>query len=155
MAPPSKPAGSGRAVPKRGPKKAILTTAEAIKIHAAAIDGLASAIAAKGGTHPLSEVSFTFHNLPPLTVAQILAALRGFFNMSPDDKLNGDDKVADLNRGGPAFFVSGYEDLDNLPPFRSRGLSLTAEDIANVVTVKQLVGVILWGLAHAQKAGDS
>ncbi|TPI54206.1 hypothetical protein FJ420_30620 [Mesorhizobium sp. B3-1-3] len=155
MARPSKPTGVDRNVTKRPTKKSVLSTAEAIKIHAGAVDRLASAIAARSANFSLSDVSFALHALPPLTVSQILDALHPFFGLAPDDKLSGDQKVADLYRGGPAFFVSGFEDLDNLKPFRQRGLSLTAEDIANVVTIKQLVGVILWGLHQARKAGDS
>ncbi|MDX8541534.1 hypothetical protein RFM23_28315 [Mesorhizobium abyssinicae] len=128
-----------------------LTMAEAIKFHANAIDRLAEAISSKSSTNSFETLSFALKHLAPLTVGEILEQLCGFFNVK---KLTGDENITDLERGGPAFFVSGYEDLDNIKAFRQRGLSLRPEDIANVSKIKQLVGVILWGLDQARKAGS-
>jgi hypothetical protein len=42
-----------------------------------------------------------------------------------------------------------WEDIDDCPAFRERGLMLGPDDLRYASTVAQLVGVIAWGLKNA------
>jgi hypothetical protein len=139
--------------PKRQREDSLLVHARAISELAAAIREHAEAIAStKPGratvladdAAPAADVA-----LPPLSAGQIRGGIEAVFQINRD--LSDDDEINAILEGGPARLVSMWEDFDNYPAFRQRGLAIGPNDLRFVKTVKELVGVIAWGLKNALK----
>lgn len=129
----------------------LLVHARAISELAAAIRQHAEAVAStKTGRAVLESVETaiaTGARLPPLSRADILAGIKAVFNTTAE--LKDDDEVYALIPGGPARFVAMWEDFDNYPAFRSRGLAIGPNDLRFVKFIGELIGVIAWGLRNA------
>lgn len=85
--------------------------------------------------------------LRPLSRGEILNGIKAVFNTNHD--LKDDDEINALIPGGPGRLVAMWEDFDNHPPFRQRGLAIGPNDLRFVKYVKELIGVIAWGLKMA------
>jgi hypothetical protein len=143
---------------KKGPKKSRQTRKDSLLVHAQAISELAAAIrqhaaaisSTKDGQADLvanDAVTASRVTLPPLSAAQILDGIKGVFNAKHD--LKEDDDLNALLPGGPARLVAMWQDIDDYPAFRQRGLAIGPNDLRYVQTVKDLVGIIAWGLRNA------
>jgi hypothetical protein len=136
--------------PKQLRQDPLLVHAQAISELAAAIRQHAEAIGARAGPAALptlDAVAVSDVALRPLSRAEILNGIKAVFNTSQD--LKDDDEINALIPGGPARLVAMWEDFDNHPPFRQRGLAIGPNDLRYVKYVKELIGVIAWGLKVA------
>jgi hypothetical protein len=147
-----------KTVAKKGPKSPRQPRKDSLLVHAQAISELAAAIrqhaeaiaATRAGQAPVAadDAATGAHvTAPPLSAAQILDGIKAVFNTNRD--LKDDDDINALLPGGPARLVAMWEDFDNFPAFRQRGLAIGPNDLRFVKTVKELVGVIAWGLRNA------
>lgn len=132
--------------------------ADSLLVHAQAISELAAAIrqhaeaaaSTRGGRAVLETVDTgiaTGARLRPLSRADILAGIKAILNTTTE--LKDDDEVYPLIPGGPARLVAMWEDFDNYPAFRSRGLAIGPNDLRFVKFIGELIGVIAWGLRNA------
>ena len=124
--------------------QAISELAAAIRRHA---DAMASTRGGQAAAASADAVMVSDVTLPPLTRAQILSGFEAVFNSA--HHLNDDDEINAILPGGPARLVAMWEEFDNYPEFRRRGLAIGPNDLRYVKFVKELVGVIAWGLRNA------
>ncbi|MET4358335.1 hypothetical protein ABIC08_008312 [Bradyrhizobium sp. RT9b] len=149
-----------KAAVKKAPKKPRQPRKDSLLVHAEAISELAAAIrqhaeaisAAKGGQAQADVVAddatvASRVTLPPLSADQIKEGIEGVFNTKR--VLKDDDDLNALIPGDPARLVAMWQDIDDYPAFRQRGLALGPNDLRYVKTVKDLVGIIAWGLRNA------
>jgi hypothetical protein len=83
-------------------------------------------------------------NASCLSHGQIMSEIRGFVASH-----GGEPGV--ITEVSPIYFVAtnlvaAWEDLDNIPRFRSCGLTLGPNDLRFVTTVGELAGVIMWNM---------
>ncbi|WOH67853.1 hypothetical protein [Bradyrhizobium sp. BWA-3-5] len=79
-------------------------------------------------------------------MTQILDGIKAVFNTNRN--LKDDDEINDLLPEGTARLVAMWEDFDDYPAFRQRGLAIGPNDLRFVKTVKELVGVVAWRLRN-------
>jgi hypothetical protein len=136
--------------PRQPRQDPLLVHAQAISELAAAIRQHADAIAARAGpAAPASVDTVTVSDVAvrPLSRGEILDGIKAVFNTHQD--LKDDDEINALIPGGPGRLVAMWEDFDNYPLFRQRGLAIGPNDLRFVKYVKELIGVIAWGLKMA------
>jgi hypothetical protein len=124
--------------------------AQAVSDLASAIREHANALAARGGAAGFATEGVALEarvTARPLSRDEILKGIEAVFNTGKT--LKDDDEINELLPGGPGRVVSMWEEFDNYPAFRERGLAIGPNDLRFVKTVKELVGVIAWGLKMA------
>jgi hypothetical protein len=141
------PSGQGRGTVQDSLQvhaQAISDLAAAIRQHAAAVAGAVSPPPSPegSGVQTLSRAT-----LPPLSRAEILSGIEAVFHTNRT--LGDDDEINTLFPGDPGKLVSMWEEFDNYPAFRQRGLAIGPNDLRFVKYVKELIGVIAWGLKNA------
>jgi len=146
-----------KAKAKKAPLRPRPTRQDPLLVHAQAISALAAAIrqhgeaiaATKGAAALTSHAAIMVSDvaLRPLSRDEILNGIKAVFNTNHD--LKDDDEINALIPGGPGRLVAMWEDFDNHPPFRQRGLAIGPNDLRFVKYVKELIGVIAWGLKMA------
>lgn len=110
----------------------------AIRAHANASAALAKALS--------QNIDFVSRlHSPPLTGQQIYAELNGYFGRH----VNPNDDLTEIVQGGPGAIVAMWRTLDNWPAFRMRGLRIGPNDLRYVTTVRELEGIVAWGLLKA------
>ncbi len=135
---------------------------DAINAHASAILELADAIresspAMFGGgfesvvptTRVLSKIASMSAKLSPLSHGEVLREIGKCFKM--DDTPEDATPLTHIGVGGPAMIVTMLEAIEDWPPFRSRGLNLSPNDLRHIDNCGELAQVISWGLRNAAK----
>lgn len=135
---------SARAKRDTGLAESIGRLADAISAHANAIERLAQTSPRRSTLDEL---------IPTLQARQIRSErvssdtiLKGLKIFFKTEVLSPADEIGTLSAGGPAYLASNYKRLNHL--FKDYGLSLSEDDLADVTTVGELVGVIKWRLQH-------